>query len=149
MDGIDRRIVAELQEDARLTRSELGKRVGLSPSAVGDRLRRLEETGVVRGYRAELDPRALGFPMAGILRIRPDSGQLKRVAAVAAETPEVVECHRVTGEDCYVLSLVFRSMDDLERLIDRFTPFGRTTTSIVNSTPVPRRGLPVGTWEDV
>lgn len=143
MDEIDRQLVAELQDDARLTRSELGKRVGLSPSSVGDRLRRLEETGVITGYRAELEPGALGFAMKAILRIRPDSGQLKRIATVAAETPEVVECHRVTGEDCYVLNLVFRSMDDLERLLDRFTPFGRTTTSIVHSTPVPRRGVPV------
>lgn len=143
MDRIDRRLVAELQDDARLTRNELGRRVGLSPSAVGERLRRLEESGVVIAYRAQLDPRALGYEMTAILRIRPEAGQLRRVAAVAAGTPEVVECHRVTGEDCYVMILVVRSIDELEGLIDRFTPFGRTTTSIVNSTPVPRRGLPV------
>lgn len=143
MDGIDRRLLAELQDDARLTRSELGKRVGLSPSAVADRLRRLEDDGVILAYRAELDRRALGFDLIAIVRIRPDSGQLKRIPEVAAGIDRVVECHRVTGEDCYVLTVVLRSVDELEDLVDRFTPFGRTTTSIVNSTPVPRRGLPL------
>ena len=143
MDEIDRRLLEELQRDARLTRSELGKRVGLSPSAVADRVRRLEESGAILGYRAELDPRSLGYEMAAIVRVQPVMGQLKKIAEVAAETAEVIECQRVTGEDCYVMNIVFRSIDDLEALVDRFTPFGRTTTSIVNATPVQRRGLPI------
>ncbi len=143
MDEIDRRLLDALQRNARLTRSELGKRVGLSPSAVADRVRRLEESGVILGYRAELDARSLGYEMAAIVRVRPVMGQLKKIAEVAAETAEVIECQRVTGEDCYVMSIVFRSIDDLEALVDRFTPFGRTTTSIVNATPVQRRGLPI------
>lgn len=106
MDDIDRRILLELQEEARLTRSELGKRVGLSPSAVADRLRRLEESGAILAYRAELNPRALGYEMAAILRVRPDIGQLKKIAEVASTTREVVECYRVTGEDCYVMQIV-------------------------------------------
>jgi Lrp/AsnC family transcriptional regulator, leucine-responsive regulatory protein len=143
MDELDRRLLEELQHNCRQTMSVLGRRVGLSPSAVADRVRRLEEGGAILGYRAELDPKALGYEMAAILRIRPMMGQLKRVAEVAAVTPEVIECQRVTGEDCYVMNIVFRSIDELEELIDRFTPFGQTTTSIVNATPVPRRGLPV------
>jgi Lrp/AsnC family leucine-responsive transcriptional regulator len=143
MDEIDRRLLDALQGNARLTRSELGKRVGLSPSAVADRVRRLEESDVILGYRAELDARSLGYEMAAIVRVRPVMGQLKKIAEVAAETAEVIECQRVTGEDCYVMSIVFRSIDDLEALVDRFTPFGRTTTSIVNATPVQRRGLPI------
>lgn len=143
MDEIDRKLLATLQDDARVTRSELGKRVGLSASAVADRLRRLEDDGVVLGYRAELDRRALGYDLTAIVRIRPDSGQMKNVPAAATSIPEVIECHRVTGEDCYVLTVVLRSIDELEDLVDRFTPIGRTTTSIVNSTPVPRRGLPL------
>lgn len=143
MDPVDRRLLRELQDDARLTRSELGRRVGLSPSATADRLRRLEEAGAIIGYRAEINPRAVGFDMAAILRIRPAPNQLKKIAELARSTSEVVECHRVTGEDCYAMSLVVRSIDDLEGLIDRFTPYGETTTSIVNSTPVPRRGLPI------
>jgi len=143
MDDIDGRLLEELQHNARLTRSELGKSVGLSPSAVADRVRRLEESGTILGYRAELDPRSLGYEMAAIVRVRPVMGQLKKIAEVATETAEVIECQRVTGEDCYVMNIVFRSIDDLEELVDRFTPFGRTTTSIVNATPVPRRGLPI------
>jgi Lrp/AsnC family leucine-responsive transcriptional regulator len=143
MDDIDRLLLDELQNDARCTRSDLGKRVGLSPSAVGERLRRLEDTGAIVGYRAELNPKALGFQLAAILRVRPGLGHLQKVAEIAAATPEVIECHRVTGDDCYVMNLVFRSIDELEELIDAFTPFGQTTTSIVNATPVPRRGLPV------
>ena len=143
MDEIDRRLLEALQCDARLTRSELGKRVGLSPSAVADRVRRLEESGAILGYRAELNARSLGYEMAAIVRVRPVMGQLKKIAEVAAENAEVIECQRVTGEDCYVMSIVFRSIDDLEALVDRFTPFGRTTTSIVNATPVARRGLPI------
>ena len=143
MDEIDRRLLDALQRNARLTRSELGKRVGLSPSAVADRVRRLEESGAILGYRAELDARSLGYEMAAIVRVRPVMGQLKKIAEVAAETAEVIECQRVTGEDCYVMNIVFRSIDDLEALVDRFTPFGRTTTSIVNATPVQRRGLPI------
>ncbi len=143
LDEIDRRLLTELQDDARLTRSELGQRVGLSPSAVADRLRRLEDSGTIVGYRAMIDATAVGFGMAAILRIRPVMGQLKKIVEVAANTPEVIECQRVTGEDCYVMKIVFRSIDDLEGLIDRFTPFGQTTTSIVNATPVPQRGIPI------
>lgn len=143
MDSIDRNLLDELQRDARLTRSELGKRVGLSPSAVGDRLRRLEDTQAIVGYRAELNPRAFGYELEAILQVRPHVGQLRKIAEVAAATPEVIECHRVTGEDCYIMHLVFRSIDELEGLVDRFTPMGRTTTSIVNGSPVPRRGLPL------
>lgn len=143
MDDADRRLLREVQDNARLTRTELGRRVGLSASAVAERLRRLEEAGAIVAYRAELNPEALGFQMAAILRIKPVLGELKKIAEIAAVTPEVIECHRVTGEDCYVMHILFRSIDELEDLIDRFTPFGQTTTSIVNATPVPRRGLTV------
>ena len=143
MDQVDRDLLKALQLDARLTRKELGERVGLSPSAAADRLRRLEDSGAILGYRAELNPKALGFEMTAIVRVRPGLGQLKKIADVASDTAEVIECHRITGEDCYVMKIVFRSIDELEALIDRFTPFGQTTTSIVNATPVPARGLPV------
>lgn len=143
MDQVDRDLLKALQLDARLTRKELGERVGLSPSAAADRLRRLEDSGAILGYRAELNPKALGFEMTAIVRVRPGLGQLKKIADVASDTAEVIECHRITGEDCYVMKIVFRSIDELEALIDRFTPLGQTTTSIVNATPVPARGLPV------
>ncbi len=124
--------------------AELGRRIGLSAPAVAERVQRLERAGVIRGYQADLDPAALGYPVAAVVRIRPAPGQLQRIPEIARETPEVGECHRITGEDCYLLRLYLHSIDDLEEILDRFTPFGMTTTSIVHSTPVPRRGPPLG-----
>ena len=111
--------------------------------AVAERVQRLERAGAIKGYHAELDPAALGFPVAAVVRIRPSPGQLQRIPEIARETEEVGECSRITGEDCYLLRLHLRSIDDLEEILDRFTPHGLTTTSIVHSTPVPRRGPPL------
>jgi Lrp/AsnC family transcriptional regulator, leucine-responsive regulatory protein len=141
--GTNRRLLAELQTDARLSLAELGRRVGLSSPAVAERLRRLEDEGVIAAYRAELNPRALGFNLGVLIRIRPAPRQLVPVADLARETPEVVECHRVTGDDCYVMTAWVRDVEHLEQVIDEFTPYGQTTTSIMQSSPVPRRGVAV------
>jgi Lrp/AsnC family leucine-responsive transcriptional regulator len=143
LDGTDRRILQELQDDARLTMAELGRRVSLSPPAVAERVQRLERGGVIVGYHAEVDPRAIGFPIEVVVRVRPVAGQLHRIPEIARETSEVVLCDRITGEDCYLLKLHLRSMDDLEEILDRFALAGRTTTSIVHSSPVARRPLPL------
>jgi Lrp/AsnC family transcriptional regulator, leucine-responsive regulatory protein len=142
LDDTNRRLLAELQRDARLSLAELGRRVGLSSPAVSERLQRLEQHGVIRGYRAEIDPVALGYPLSAVIRIRPGPRQLVKLAEIAQATPEVVECHRITGEDCYLLRAHVRSVTHLEEVIDQFTPYGQTTTSIVQSSPVPLRGLP-------
>jgi Lrp/AsnC family leucine-responsive transcriptional regulator len=144
LDPTNLRLLAELQADARLSQAELGRRVGLSAPAVAERLARLEREGVIRGYRAEVSPAALGYALAAVLRIRPAPRQIPKVADVARETPEVVECHRITGEDCFFMKLHVRSVEHLEEVIDRFTPYGQTTTSIVQSSPVPRRPVPLG-----
>jgi Lrp/AsnC family leucine-responsive transcriptional regulator len=143
LDDIDRRILVELQDEGRVTMAELGRRVSLSAPAVGERVQRMEECGVITGYSAVVDPRAIGYPIAAIVRIRPARRQLHKVPEVARATPEVVECHRVTGEDCYVARLHLRSIDDLEGILDRFAAVGQTTTSIVHSAPVARRPLPL------
>jgi Lrp/AsnC family leucine-responsive transcriptional regulator len=143
IDAIDRRLLVELDADARLSTAELARRVSLSPPAVADRVRRLERNGVIAGYRAEIEPRALGYAIAAIVRVRPTPRQLPRIAELARTTPEVVECYRITGEDCFFVKLHLRSIDDLEPLLDRFTPYGQTTTSIIHSAPVPRRPLPL------
>ena len=143
LDPINRRLLAELQGDARVSVAELGRRINLSAPAVAERLQRLERGGVILGYRAELDPKALGFPIAAVVRVRPGPGQLPRIPEIARDTPEVVECRRITGEDCFVLELHLRAMDDLEEILDRFVLCGQTTTSIVHSSPVPRRPLPL------
>ena len=141
MDATDRALLAELQADARLSLAELGRRVGLSSPAVADRVRRLEADGVVVAHRSEVSPEALGLSLTSIIRIRPSPRQLQKVAELARDTPEVVECHRITGEDCFFVKAHVRDVRHLEELIDRFTPYGQTTTSIVQSSPVPRRGL--------
>ena len=143
LDEINLRLLRELQTDGRIGFAELGRRVGMSAPAVAERVSRLERAGVITGYRAELDPAALGFPVSAIVRIRPSPGQLQRVRDVAADSPEVAECYRITGDDCYLMRLHLRSIDDLEEILDRFTPHGQTTTSIVHSTPVPRRSPPL------
>src|SRR3954447_14293701 len=143
LDQTGRRIVAELQRDARLTLAELGRRVGLSPPAVGERLSRLERAGVIRGYHADVDPRPLGLTLSAVIRIRPAPGQLQNAAEAARRAPEVTECHRITGEDCYFIKAQVRDVEHLEELIDRFVVLGQTTTSIVQSSPVPGRGVAV------
>jgi Lrp/AsnC family transcriptional regulator, leucine-responsive regulatory protein len=142
-DATDIALLRELQGHARLSLAELGRRVGLSSPAVADRLERLEEAGVIRAYRAEVDPRALGYELAVVLRIRPAPRELKKVAELAQRTPEVVECHRITGDDCYLMKAHVRDVDHMEEVIDRFAIYGQTTTSIVQSSPVPRRGVPL------
>ena len=144
LDAVNRRLLAELQDNARFSLAELGRRVGLTAPAVGERLQRLEETGVVCGYHAALDPRALGYTLSAVIRIRPAAHELQRVADVARRTPEVVECHRITGEDCFFMKAHLRDIEHLEQVVDRFTPFGQTTTSLIQSSPVTARGLALG-----
>jgi Lrp/AsnC family transcriptional regulator, leucine-responsive regulatory protein len=141
LDDTNLALLDELQTDARLSLAELGRRVGLSPPAVAERLARLERDGVIRGYRAELDPAALGYGLSAVIRVRPAPRQLHKVAEVARSAPEVVECHRITGEDCYLIKAHIRSMTHLEELLDELAPFGQTTTSIIQSSPVPLRGV--------
>jgi Lrp/AsnC family transcriptional regulator, leucine-responsive regulatory protein len=141
LDVTDARLLAELQADARLTLAELGRRVGLSSPAVAERIGRLERGGVIRGYHAAVAPRALGYALSAVIRIRPAPRRIADVARVAQDTPEVVQCDRITGDDCFVLRAHVRDVDHLEEVIDRFTVFGQTTTSIVQSSPVPVRGV--------
>jgi Lrp/AsnC family leucine-responsive transcriptional regulator len=143
IDAVNRRVLEELQRDPRLTMSELGRRVGMSSPAVTERVRRLEEAGVIRGYRLDLNPVALGLPIAAYIRIRPNSGQLPRIAELAQQIPEVVECHRVTGEDCFILKVHIPAIDQLDWLLDSFLLYGSTTTTIIQSSPVPLRPPPL------
>jgi Lrp/AsnC family leucine-responsive transcriptional regulator len=138
LDAIGWRILEELQRDARLTYSELGARVGLSPPAVAERMRRLEEAGVITGYRAMVDPAKLGLPITAFIRCSSPGPQ---VGVIARQTPEVLECHRITGGDAFILKVVVASVARLEAIIDQLLPFGQPTTSIVLSSPAPGRGI--------
>jgi Lrp/AsnC family leucine-responsive transcriptional regulator len=143
LDDVNLRLLELLRDDPRLTMAELARRVGMSAPAVTDRVQRLEQAGVIAGYRLELDPRALGLPIAAYVRVRPAPRQLQKIAELAVATPEVVECHRITGEDCFLIKVHVEAVDRLEGILDRFLPYGQTTTSIVQSSPVPRRSLPL------
>ena len=144
LDQIDQRLVEELQSDSGLTVAALGRPINLSSPAVAERIQRLERSGVITGYRAQVDPKAIGFPIAAVVRVRPATRQLQKIPELAGEIPEVVECHRVTGEDCFLVKLHLRSIDDLEEILDRFIVLGQTTTSIIHSTPFAGRALPLG-----
>jgi Lrp/AsnC family leucine-responsive transcriptional regulator len=146
IDQTNLRLVDELQSDARVSLAELGRRVGLSAPAVAERLARLEDDGTIRGYRAEVDPRALGYSLSVVIRVRPAPRELKKVAELAVRTPEVVECHRITGEDCYFMKAHVRDVTHMEEVIDVFAVYGQTTTSIVQSSPVPLRGVATNVW---
>src|SRR5712691_11250004 len=143
LDTVNLKVLEELQRDPRLTMSELGRRVGMSSPAVTERVRRLEEAGVICGYRLELNPTALGLPITAYVRIRPSPGQLSKIAELAQQIPEVVECHRVTGEDCFILKVYIPGIDQLDRLLDCFLLYGSTTTTIIQSSPVPLRPPPL------
>jgi Lrp/AsnC family transcriptional regulator, leucine-responsive regulatory protein len=143
MDEVNRRLLTELRANPRATMSALAREVGMSAPAVTERVHRLEEAGVITGYRVEIDPAALGLPVAAFARIRPTPGQLPKIAALARCSPEVSECHRITGEDCFLIKLHAPSIQALEETLDRFLVHGNTVTSIVVSSPVPLRDLPL------
>jgi Lrp/AsnC family leucine-responsive transcriptional regulator len=143
LDARDLAILKCLQNDPRLGIADLARQVELSAPTVRDRLQRLLETGVIRRWCIEIDPRALGYPICVYIRVRPIPGQLNKIAALANELPQVVEAHRVTGEDCFIIKAYIKALENLDELLDRFLVFGQTTTSIVQSSPVPQRGLPV------
>ncbi len=142
-DAVNLQILTELKRDPRMTMSELGRRVGLSSPAVTERVRRLEETNVIQGYHLQINPAALGLPIAAYVRIRPNPGQLPRITELAQDIPEIVECHRVTGEDCFILKVYLPSLDQLDRILDNFLLYGTTTTSLIQSSPVPVRPPPL------
>jgi len=143
IDQTDRRIISELVADGRVSFAELGRRVRLSPPAVAERVQRLERSGVITGYRAQIDPRAVGYQLTAIVRVKPAPRQLSKIPELAAEIPEISECHRITGEDCFFLKVHLRTIDDLSQLLDRFLLYGETTTSIINASPIPAREPPV------
>lgn len=136
-------LLRRVRADPRTSVSELARQVKMSAPAVRERLLRLEESGVIGRWRIEIDPVALGYPVLAWVRVRPMPGQLPRIAELAQRTPQVVECHRVTGEDCFVMKVYARAVDEFDEFLDKFLVYGQTTTSIVQSTPVPPRDLPL------
>jgi Lrp/AsnC family transcriptional regulator, leucine-responsive regulatory protein len=143
LDNRNQKLLSALLKNPRASITALARRVGLSAPATRERLLRLEEAGVIKGWQVELDPKALGFPIAVLIRVRPMPGQLPKIAKLAQSLPQVTECHRITGEDCFLLRAYLRALDELDGLLDRFLAYGQTTTSIVQSSPVTPRSLPL------
>jgi Lrp/AsnC family transcriptional regulator, leucine-responsive regulatory protein len=143
LDAVNLGLLRALLDDPRMTIAALARRIGMSAPAVAERVQRLQESGVIAGFRLDLDPRALGLPLAAYVRVRPVAGQMAKIADLAQRTPQVVECHRITGEDCFLLKVHVAAIDQLETVLDAFLAFGQTTTSIVQSSPVSLRALPL------
>lgn len=139
LDATDWRILEVLQEDARVTFAALGRVVGRSAPAVAERVRRLEAERVVRGYRAEVDLAAVGLPIRALTRVRFPSGDATPFHQALRARPEVVRCHHVTGDDCYVVDIAARSMAHLEQMTADLARFGAVATSVVYSTPIAHR----------
>lgn len=142
-DDIDRKILNELQLDARVSFAELGRRVGLTTPAVIERVRKLEDAGVIVGYRAEIDTTKVGLPITAFIRMSITGVDYSNIIDVAQRTNEVLECHRGTGGDSFIMKVAVSSVEHLQEMIDRLTPYGITTTTIVLSSPVKRRAIEI------
>ena len=142
LDDVNRAILRALSDDPRASMSALARRVGMSAPAVTERVQRLERAGVIRGYRLDIDPAAVGFPIGAWVRVRPALGQGKAVEQLVARQPEVVEAHRITGEDCLLVRIQVRDVADLDRVLELWIERGSTVTSVIKTSLVEPR--PVG-----
>lgn len=143
LDGTNLDILRLLLDDPRMAMSELARRIGMSAPAVTERVQRMQDAGVIRGARLDVDQAALGLGITAYVRVRPMPGQLQNIAELARKTPEIIECHRVTGEDCFIMKVLVGRVELLEAVLDEILTFGNTTSSIVQSTPVPLRAPPL------
>lgn len=144
MDDVDHRIIDLLVLNSRRSLKNLGMATELSSPSVMDRVRRLEEKGIIRSFTIDVDLEALGYSLQAIVRVRPLPGMLHIVERLIQETPEFIECDKVTGDDCFIAKLCFRSMAQLDAILDRITEKAETNTSIVKATPIKRRLPPLG-----
>src|SRR6478735_595452 len=143
LDDLDRNLLEILVKDARTSLRELAAKVGLSSPSVSERLRRLEERGVIRAFTVDIDPLALGYTLQAIVRIRPLPGKLHIVQQLIEEIPEFSECDKVTGDDCFIGRLHLRSIEQLDQILDRIADKAETSSAIVKSQPVKRRLPPL------
>ena len=139
LDAIDWKILIALQTDARTSYAEIGRRVGLTTPAVIERIRKLEDAKIITGYRAEIDTAKVGLPITAFIRMSISGVDYSHIIEVAEKSTEVLECHRGTGNDSFILKVAVSDVEHLQSLIDKLTPYGITTTSIVLSSPVKSR----------
>lgn len=143
MDKIDRTIVEILHNDSKTPLKALSAAVGLSSPSTSERLKRLEEKGAIGGYTLRVDHTQLGYPLRAIVRINPMPGKLQIVQKLIVDTAEIVECDKVTGDDCFVCKLYLKSIEQLDLILDRISEHAQTNTSIVKTSPVKRRLPPL------
>ncbi|WP_321840948.1 Lrp/AsnC family transcriptional regulator [Paraburkholderia bannensis] len=143
LDDIDRALLAALAEDARASVSDLARQIGLSAPSTSERMRRLEAQGVIGGYTVQIDPRALGYTLQAIVRVKPLPGQLHLVEEMLRRIPEFVECDKVTGDDCFIARVYLHSIEQLDEILNKVTERAETSSAIVKTTPVPRRLPPL------
>lgn len=143
IDSIDEQILNALTEDARTSVAKLARRIGMSAPAISERIKRLEEAGVITAYTVAIDHKAIGLPIAAWLRVRPVPGQLNKVCEILSGIPEITECDRITGEDCFLARACVCSVEGLEKVIDKIIPYAMTNTSIIQSSPVSQRLPPL------
>ncbi|WP_195940834.1 Lrp/AsnC family transcriptional regulator [Romboutsia sp. 1001713B170131_170501_G6] len=141
MDATDHRIIDILQQDGRISMKDLGKIVGLTSPAVSERVKRLEESGIIEGYKAIVNPDALGRVIKAFIHISLPSNKYEEFINVARQDPRIVECHHVTGDDCSLLKVVVRDMYELENVIDAIKKIGSTKTSVILSTPIQAKAI--------
>ena len=144
IDEIDWKIIKELQLNARISFAELGRRIGLTTPAMIERVRKLEDAQIITGYRAEVDAAKVGLPVMAFIRMSISGVDYSKIIEVARDSKEVLECHRGTGGDSFILKVAVSDVEHLQTLIDRLTPYGITTTSIVLSSPVKSRVIMSG-----
>jgi Lrp/AsnC family transcriptional regulator, leucine-responsive regulatory protein len=149
LDLIDWRMLQALAKNARISLKDLANQASLSSPSAAERLRRLEERGVIRSYTVELDPHTLGYPLQAMVRVRPLPGKVHIVQELLDGIAEVGECDKVTGEDCFIVRIFARSIEQLDEIIDRIADKAETNTSIVKSTPIARRLPPLSSQEEL
>ncbi len=143
LDSVDVQLLYSLETNARISIADLARSLNMSAPSVSERLRRLEESGVIQGFTVKVDPKLLGYSLAFYIRIRPIPGKLSKVVSLIAEIEEIVECERITGDDCFIAKVYLRSTEELERIINRLIPYSQTNTSMIQSSPVKRRLPPL------
>ena len=143
LDDLDRKLLDILSANARISLKELAAEAGLSSPSTADRLRKLDERGVVAGYTVDVDPVSLGYRLQAVVRVRPMPGMLHIVEKLIVETPEFIECDKVTGDDCFIAKLLVKDMEQLDTILDRIAEKAETNTSIVKASPVKRRLPPL------
>lgn len=139
IDRIDWKILREMQENARISFAELGRRIGLTTPAVIERVHKLEDAKIITDYRAQIDPAKVGLPIIAFIRMSIVGVEFKQIVDIAKETVEILECHRGTGSDSFIIKVAVSDVEHLQEIIDKLTPYGITSTSIVLSSPVKNR----------